>query len=383
MHADANEPSLATPLRSWLTWMQHVATGRRGRWRQMALWLVVGLLVVRLLIPWVLTGWANAALAEGRTVRGSITGLSLNLLACNYTVHGLNLREQRLDGRWRPLLSVDEIHCDLTWSALLRGELAGEVTARRPWLHIFAEEPPTAADLPLPLSRPAPEPAAVPAWQDAIRTVVRVHLTEVDISDGRISYHDERRGIETELTDITVEIDELVIPEPALTHRCPFRLQARTPGEGVLQVDGEADVLAKAPTFLLRAQLAGISLPLLNPITKQIGNLSFADGTFEGYTEIVADGRRLGGYLKVLFHHLDVHSFGESDPDKGTVSFWGVVIELAEDILENDELHRHAARIPVRGELADPNTDVWTAIGTALRNAFISALAPGFERVDG
>ena len=58
---------------------------------------------------------------------------------------------------------------------------------------------------------------------------------------------------------------------------------------------------------------------------------------------------------------------------------WTVVIAVAENILENTEKHQHAARIPLMGPLKDPDTDVWTAIGTALANAFIQALAPGFE----
>lgn len=364
-------PGRATGFRTWPANWAAWATGRRGRWRQAVLWTLIGLVLLRLLAPWILTLMANRALANGDEVRGSISGLSLDLLACDYIIHDLDLRSQRSDARWEPLLQVDHIHCDLAWGPLLGGALAGHLRAHQPVLHVFAEQSPVLVKTP-----------AAPPWQDAIGTVVRVRLTALDIIDGRILYHDERRQIETGIDDIDARIEDLTIPEPALTHRCPFTLTARTPGDGRLHVTGEADVLAKSPTFLVRAQLEDVDLPGLNPLTRQINNLTFADGTFQGYAELVADGRRLGGYLKVLFHRLDIHSIGSSDPDTGTGFFWGVVVGLAEDILENTELDQHAARIPLSGDLDDPDADVWTAIGSALSNAFIGALAPGFAGKD-
>lgn len=346
------------------------------------LWTLIGLLLLRLLAPWILSLIANRALADGDEVRGSISGLSLNLLACDYTIHDLELRMRRDDARWQPLLEIDHINCDLAWGPLLRGALAGHISVHQPLLHVFAEEPPTLKELPVPGTRRMPDRPAAPPWQDAIRTVVRVRLTALDIVDGRILYHDERRQIETRIDHIDARIEDLTIPEPALTHRCPFTLTARTPGQGRLNVEGEADVLAKSPTFLVRAQLEDIDLPGLNPLTRHVGNLIFADGTFQGYAELVADGRRIGGYLKVLFHELEIDAFGTSAPGGGTSFFWGVLVEVAEEILENTELHQHAARIPLSGDLGDPDADVWTAIGTALKNAFVSALSPGFERKD-
>lgn len=380
MRSDTLPMPVAARLRSWGSTLADWASGRRGRWVQVALWTFVLLIVLRIAAPWILTRLANDALADGEKVRGSISGLSLGLLSCDYTVHDLELRSRRDDDRWEPLLAIERIHCDLTWGPLLRGELAGVVNVHRPELQVYAEQPPTMKEVPVPLTRPLARTPATPPWQDALRTVVRVNLTAINIFDGRIRYHDERREIKTSIDRIVAQVEDLTIPEPAITHRCPFQLTAVTPGGGVLRLDGEADVLAKAPTFLVRAQVEEVALPDLTPITRKLGSISFADGTFNGYTEIVADGRRLGGYLKVLFHHLDIDASEESEPGAGTSVFWGLLIEAAEDILENSELKQHAARLPISGELGDLDTDVWTAIGTALRNAFISAMVPGFER---
>lgn len=366
--------SFADGLRAWLT-------GRRGRGRQVLMWMLLLAVLLRLSAPMILTRITNAALADGEKVRGSITGVSLGLLTGDYTVQGLELRIRRDGGTWVPLLDIAEVRCDIEWLPLVRGELIGHGTVNRPVLHVFAaladpaKVPTTPDDKRLTDDRPP-----TPPWQEPIRTVIRARLTSVTIADGEVRYIDERRGITTAITDVAARIEDLIIPQPALAHRCPCHLTATTPGNGLLRVDGEVDILAQAPTFLARAQLEHVDLVALNPLTERIDNLTFNSGAFSGYAEVVADGRRLGGYLKVLFRDLDIRSFGEADEGKGTGVFWSLVIELAEELLENTDEHQHAARIPLKGPLPDPDTDVWTTLGTALRNAFVRALAPGFEQ---
>lgn len=361
-------------LRDWLT-------GRRGRGRQVLVWILIIAVVLRVSAPMILTRITNSAMADGEKVRGSITGVSLGLLTGDYTVHGLELRIRRDGGTWVPLLDIADIRCDLEWLPLLRGELIGHGTVNKPVLHVFASlGDPTAVPTTPEDKLLTDDRLPTPPWQEPIRTVIHARLTSVTIADGEIRYTDERRGITTSITEVAARIDELIIPQPALTHRCPCHLTAKTPGNGMLRVDGEVDILSPAPTFLARARLEHVDLVSLNPITARIDNLTFHSGTFSGYAEVVADGRRLGGYLKVLFHDLDIRSFGDAGDGKGTGIFWSLVLEIAEELLENTQEHQHAARIPLSGPLQDPDSDVWTALGTALRNAFVRALAPGFEK---
>lgn len=362
--------------------LRDLLAGRRGRGRQVLMWMLVVVVMLRLSAPMILTHITNAALADGEKVRGSITGVSLGLLTGDYTVHGLELRIRRDGGTWAPLLKIANVRCDLEWLPLLRGELIGHGTVNQPVLQVFASlgdsvEVPTAPeDKPLTNDR-----LPTPPWQEPIRTVIRARLTSVTIIDGEVRYTDERRGFTTSISDVSARIDELIIPQPSLTHRCPYQLTAQTPGNGRLRVDGEVDILAPTPVFLARAQLEHVDLVTLNPLTAEYDNLTFHSGTFSGYAEVVADGRRLGGYLKVLFHDLDIRSFGDAGDGQGTALFWSLVSEIAEDLLENTEENQHAARIPLSGPLADPDADVWTTLATALRNAFIRALAPGFEKL--
>ena len=118
----------------------------------------------------------------------------------------------------------------------------------------------------------------------------------------------------------------------------------------------------------------------LNPITARIENLTFNSDSFSGYAEMIADGRNIGGYLKVLFHDLDIRSFGDANDSSMATAIWGVVIKIAKNVLENTEERQHGARIPLKGFFPNPHADVWTTLGTALENAYVHALAGVLER---
>jgi hypothetical protein len=47
--------------------------------------------------------------------------------------------------------------------------------------------------------------------------------------------------------------------------------------------------------------------------------------------------------------------------------------------LQNQSKDRIAARIPISGTVSNPQTGVWAALGSALRNAFIEGLPAELE----
>jgi hypothetical protein len=378
-HSDHPNPALRAlhALRDW-------ALGRRGRVRQVLLWLVVLLVVARILAPYVLTMLANSALAAPGPVRGSIAGISLSLLSGGYSVHGLHLETQPPGkATWAPLLDIPAIHCSFDIAPALAGNLVGQVRIVEPVLRTTAAaEGPSSAEEEVEPDQPRVTDARGPTrepWQERVRSIIRLHLTQVEIVDGKVIHSDEARGITAALEDIDCVVDDLIVEPGSEAHRATYRLTGRTPGHGQLLIEGDADPLAPAPTFLARARLEDVRLPELNDLTRSFDNLTFGNGTFSGYAEIVADGRKVGGYLKVLFRELDIASFRDAKSGDGTTSFWKVAINAAEEVLENEDQKQHGARIPVSGSLEDPGVSVWATIGSTLHNAFVRALIPGFE----
>jgi hypothetical protein len=58
---------------------------------------------------------------------------------------------------------------------------------------------------------------------------------------------------------------------------------------------------------------------------------------------------------------------------------WEGVAELVGEIFEDQGKDRIATRIPFRGQVENPDTDLWATIGGILKNAFLESLRRGLE----
>jgi hypothetical protein len=55
------------------------------------------------------------------------------------------------------------------------------------------------------------------------------------------------------------------------------------------------------------------------------------------------------------------------------------VVDVASEVLEDQERDQAASRITFSGRLDAPDIDIWSAIGSLLKNAFIEALQRGLD----
>jgi len=103
-------------------------------------------------------------------------------------------------------------------------------------------------------------------------------------------------------------------------------------------------------------------------------------GEFNLYTEIGVKNGEIRGYVKPLFRDLTGYSPGQ-DEDK---SFGQKLKEKAVDVLgkvlKNRPREEVATVIPVSGPLENPKASTWETLIGLVRNAFIKAILPGFER---
>jgi len=101
-------------------------------------------------------------------------------------------------------------------------------------------------------------------------------------------------------------------------------------------------------------------------------------GAFSLDLELAAAGGEFRGYVKPFIRHLKVLDLG--DDDQGFLTkVWEGVVEVTSEVLEDQPRDTIATRVPLRGDIEDPNADVWATIGGLLRNAFIESLRRGLE----
>jgi hypothetical protein len=81
-----------------------------------------------------------------------------------------------------------------------------------------------------------------------------------------------------------------------------------------------------------------------------------------------------------MFANLKVYDYQK---DKGT----GVVHQAKElaiggasHLFKNSSTQQVASEIDLKGRLSSPDLSIWQALAQVLRNAFIEAIIPGFDR---
>lgn len=146
---------------------------------------------------------------------------------------------------------------------------------------------------------------------------------------------------------------------------------------GTIKLDMKLWPLVKEPTFDLRTDVSDIQLPALSPLLQQQWGIGAESGVFRMTSEIKAAAGAFKGYVKPF-----VEDFKATAKNAGPVKkIEKAVADAAAKVLENKKTKEVASKVDFSGRFDQPKLDLWTAVATALRNAFIKALSPRFEKL--
>jgi hypothetical protein len=372
-----------TPHRIWWPSQMYDQLAVGGHWIFRTLWisnrfagrvlvvLLLALIPLRLALPYVLIAVINHQLSRPGLVQGHIHDLTLSLWRGRYAISGLHLTSLDTDGAHRgPLFDVAMINCMVHVTRLFAGHYEGSVTLIGADLHLG----PPAKEA----AKQADKPSSEAEWQTILRSLVHFSIAAVAVEKGRIDYDDPGRDVHATIGTIAGRIDDLIVPADG-ERPATFTFHGSTPGEGALNISGQASPDAMPARLEMEASLEHLDLTALSEITEHYDGLRFESGIFSGYLEYRLHGTRIEGSFKPIFHHLSVSSYSHKQGHLATKLFWSVVVPVAEYVLKNGEKDQQAAIIPIKGEVSDPHSNLWRVVGSALSNAFIRALAPGFD----
>ena len=86
------------------------------------------------------------------------------------------------------------------------------------------------------------------------------------------------------------------------------------------------------------------------------------------------------GYVKPMFSNVEVYSAEKERGQPLLHKAKEAVVGLAAKVLKNRSTQQVATQVDISGRLDNPNTSTWQAFVQFLRNAFIKAILPGFDR---
>lgn len=329
--------------------------------------VVLVLIGARAALPGLVTDYANRKLSEIPGYQARIEDVDLHLWRGAYTIHGTTI--ERVEEKRRvPVLSAPRVELSLEWRELLRGALVGQIEFHRPSINVLAgpvkkEEARTADDI-----------------VERFRELLPVRVNRFAIVDGDLHF----RNYAAE-PDVDLYLHEINLVARNLTNsaRISDTLAATVSADGRAMQSGRfelnmrLDPFARAPTYELAFALKELRLPELNRYLRHYLAVEARDGRLSLYAESRAREGRFRGYVKPFVKDLDVLEVKEEKSLGEAIK--GFFVKLVANVFENKPEEQLATKIEFSGEFENPETSVWEAATTFLRNAFVQALRPGLE----
>jgi hypothetical protein len=161
------------------------------------------------------------------------------------------------------------------------------------------------------------------------------------------------------------------------------RARGKLMGNGATEISFVGRPNPKGPDFDLKVAIGNTDMKSMNNLWRSYGNFDVVAGQFSFYSELSVRNGSVDGYVKPLFHDMNVYD-RRQDKEKGLFrQLYEGIIGGFSWILQNTPRDEVATTIPVSGKLANPQTSTLETIIGLIQNAFFKAVLPGFEQQSG
>jgi hypothetical protein len=294
-----------------------------------------------------------------------INWVQINPWNCSVDVEDVRLAKEGIPV---PFFTCPRVHVAMQWSEIFHWTLRSSITLSSPVVRFVSGPTAESSQLILP-----------PEWVTTVKKLVPLRINRFSISDGVIHYEDFHADPDIDMiTDrIQLSLDNLTnssgsrspMPSTAVMTARPFQV-------GVFSANVALNVDLKQPTFAEKVELKDIPAPALNAFLAKYGSVYAKSGTIALYTEMISAKGDYNGYAKPFFVNL---KFEPVPKDRaGLAALWASLVNGVKDVLENHD-NAVATTVPISGHYTDPNIDFWAAAFGLLQNAFLQALAQGFN----
>ena len=337
--------------------------------------LALLLIILHLLLPWLVRDYLNRQLADMGDYRGHVEDVDLTWWKGAYRVKGLDI--SKVDGDVQvPFLAVPRMDISVRMRTLWQeGMLMGEVDIHQPELNFVDGE-----------TEQQKQTGEGVDWRAQLEQMVPVQLNEVRIHQGSVAFRNFTSDppVDISASNVQMRVRNLTNAPDAQ-------------GQRSASMDGNAHFLEHAPVELaahfdplgrvdnadMQLRILGLDLTRINDFASAYGKFDFHAGEGDLTMEIAVRDRQLDGYVKPLLRHVDVFDLEQDmrDEDKGFFrGLWEAIVHGGQEVLQNQRRDQFATRIALSGSLDNADMSAFQAFLAILRNAFVEAFTPRFER---
>lgn len=169
---------------------------------------------------------------------------------------------------------------------------------------------------------------------------------------------------------------------PKITQTFQLTLNGQFMGEGDTSLEGVVQPEIQSPDFYVKFKIGETEMKLLNEVLKAHGYFDVKKGKFSFYSELKVQDGLVKGYTKPFFKDPEVFDLAQDKKDNVFQQLYEGIVDGLSSILENVPRNQVATKTKISGNLKRKvDLNKWELIGNLLKNAFIDALTPSFERI--
>ncbi|GAB3464925.1 DUF748 domain-containing protein [Azotobacter salinestris] len=337
--------------------------------------LALFLLALHLALPSLVRDYLNDRLATMGDYRGQLDRVELAWWRGAYRIEGLKIVKQ--EGRIPvPFLEAPGIDLAVSWHALWHERtVVARAVFEQPQLNFVDGD-----------SREDSQSGEGVDWREQLERLLPITLNEVRIEDGRLAFRNFEADppVNLQATAVNATLHNLTNVGGAGQGRAArLEATAQVLGQAPLETSARFDPFDEWRDFEWRLRITGIELRRLNAFSRAYGRFDFNAGRGDLVLEVEADDFRLDGYVKPLLKDVDVFDW-QQDVEKEEKGFlrglWEALVGGGQTALKNQRKDQFATRIELSGTLEQQDISPLQAFVAILRNAFVQAFTPRFER---
>ncbi|WP_295686828.1 DUF748 domain-containing protein [uncultured Nevskia sp.] len=350
---------------------------RHWRWkRRWSYWLAIVIVVgiaARVALPYAMKGWLNQRLASLGNYQGHVEDVHVALWRGSYELQGVHI-QQLNSAVDEPLFATPVMEIQVLWFALMKGTVVARIRALKPTISFAAGHRDKAAQTGKGVN-----------WADLLDQLTPFRIDRLEIISGQVHYYDlySKPKVDVHLDDVEAVLTNLTNAGEKQGDRvADLQLEALAMAQSKLTLDLQIDPFALQPDFALKMKLLGLQVARMRPAMQAYTPFDPTEGKLDVILEATGKDGGVEGYVKPLFTDLKVVDWkqemkGEHNPFELAVNAVGSVLNL---VLQNQAKDQLATKMPFSGRLDAPNVEVSTSVINLLKNAFVSAFEPRFER---
>jgi hypothetical protein len=326
--------------------------------------LVVLLVAARLTLPYFVTRYVNKVLADIPGYYGTIYDVDIRLIRGAYVIDSLKLF--KISGNERvPFIDIAESDLSIEWQALFKGSVVGEAVFRNPVINFIGgnrtdtTENQTGEDV---------------DWTEPIKELTPFRINRLEVQNGTVTFYDftTKPRVDLSLEQLNIVATNLNNAEKQ-SENLPSNvsLSGKSIGGGDLKLDMQINVLKEIPDLDMDLRFENIDMRALNDFFRAYARVDVSAGTFSLYSEMTVAEGILAGYVKPIAQNIKIVDIKE---DKNPVNLlWESMVGVIKNVFKNQPQDQFATKVPLVGDLNDPDVAVWPTVWNVFSNAFVKA----------